>query len=189
MALTTEELLRRAATTAQGRIDHDHQRASDESRRMLELIRQHLFDPRLNVDWMLASLELSHNASSRFRAEIGIAPKRYIDLRRLETARRLLRDTDLEVQDIGTLIGYRRFAAFSHAFKQRTGRRPKAYRDALPPIGPPVADEAPQAAEPQEGILLDDETRQAALRLAQHYGCSTSQAIRRAVLHLSDAVF
>jgi len=38
-------------------------------------------------------------------------------------------------------------------------------------------------------LLLDDETRTAARKLAHRYGCSTSEAIRRSVLHHRDAVF
>ena len=38
-------------------------------------------------------------------------------------------------------------------------------------------------------LILDDETKQAARRLAMHYGCSTSEAIRRAILKHRDSVF
>lgn len=38
-------------------------------------------------------------------------------------------------------------------------------------------------------ILLDDETRTAARQLALRYTCSTSEAIRRAVVRHRDAVF
>jgi hypothetical protein len=38
-------------------------------------------------------------------------------------------------------------------------------------------------------LILDDDTRQAARQLAMRYGCSTSEAIRRAVLRHRDAVF
>lgn len=37
--------------------------------------------------------------------------------------------------------------------------------------------------------MLDDESRAAARQLAARYGCSTSEAIRRAVLSHRDAVF
>ena len=37
-------------------------------------------------------------------------------------------------------------------------------------------------------LLLDSETRTAARELAHRYGCSTSEAIRRSVLHHRDAV-
>lgn len=37
-------------------------------------------------------------------------------------------------------------------------------------------------------ILLDDEVRAAARELAHEYGCSTSEAIRRAVLRHRDTV-
>ena len=38
-------------------------------------------------------------------------------------------------------------------------------------------------------LLLDDEVRAAARDLAYRYGCSTSEAIRRAILRHRDAVF
>ncbi len=38
-------------------------------------------------------------------------------------------------------------------------------------------------------LLLDDDTRQAARQLALRYGCSMSEAIRRAVVRHRDAVF
>ncbi len=192
MRETAEHLLRRAAVAAYELIDRDRGRAQGESGRMLELMRRHLFDPRLDVGWLLAGLKLSHNASSRFRAKIGVGPKRYLEQRRLETACRLLRDTELEVREIGKLVGYRRFAAFSHAFKQRLGRRPKGYRDARPPATEPPAAEPPAAeppaAEPPAPIDVDEETRRAARQLSRHYGCSASEAVRRAVRHRQDAV-
>ena len=36
---------------------------------------------------------------------------------------------------------------------------------------------------------MDEESRQAARQLATRYGCSTSEAIRRAVIRHRDAVF
>lgn len=38
-------------------------------------------------------------------------------------------------------------------------------------------------------LLLDDDTKRAARQLALRYGCSTSEAIRRAVVRHRDAVF
>ncbi len=38
-------------------------------------------------------------------------------------------------------------------------------------------------------LLLDDETRRAAKQLALRYDCSTSEAIRRAVVRHRDAAF
>ena len=38
-------------------------------------------------------------------------------------------------------------------------------------------------------LLLDDDTRRAARQLALRYGCSVSEAIRRAVVRHRDAVF
>lgn len=38
-------------------------------------------------------------------------------------------------------------------------------------------------------LILDEDTKQAARELALRYGCSTSEAIRRAILRHRDAVF
>lgn len=38
-------------------------------------------------------------------------------------------------------------------------------------------------------LILDDESRRAARQLAARYGCSTSEAIRRAILHHRDTLF
>jgi hypothetical protein len=38
-------------------------------------------------------------------------------------------------------------------------------------------------------LMMDNETQRAARELALRYGCSTSEAIRRAVLRHRDAVF
>lgn len=38
-------------------------------------------------------------------------------------------------------------------------------------------------------LILDPETKQAARQLALRYGCSTSEAIRRAVVRHRDSVF
>ena len=38
-------------------------------------------------------------------------------------------------------------------------------------------------------MILDADTKQAARQLALRYGCSTSEAIRRAILRHRDAVF
>lgn len=37
--------------------------------------------------------------------------------------------------------------------------------------------------------MMDEETKRAARQLALRHGCSTSEAIRRAVLHHRDTVF
>ena len=38
-------------------------------------------------------------------------------------------------------------------------------------------------------LILDEDTKQAARQLALHYGCSTSEAIRRAILRQRDTAF
>jgi hypothetical protein len=41
---------------------------------------------------------------------------------------------------------------------------------------------------PRTSLVLDEDVRRAARQLARYYDCSTSEAIRRAILHQRDAV-
>lgn len=48
---------------------------------------------------------------------------------RMETAKRLLRDTDLPIASIATSVGYSDHAHFTRAFTRATGLSPKAFRE------------------------------------------------------------
>jgi len=51
-----------------------------------------------------------------------------VDEVRLDAARTLLCQTDLPVQDVAALLGYRTPSSFARAFGRWTGRSPRAYR-------------------------------------------------------------
>lgn len=48
---------------------------------------------------------------------------------------------------------------------------------------------ATQESNRRTTVVLDEDARQAARDLAHRYGCSASEAIRRAILHHRDTVF
>ena len=64
----------------------------------------------------------------QFHAAVGRPPRAYIEDRRLETAARLLADSELKVWRIGDLVGYGTVQVFSRAFKRWSSLRPSAYR-------------------------------------------------------------
>ncbi len=64
----------------------------------------------------------------RFRELVGESPGAYLRRHRLDTAARLLRDTDHPVGAVATMVGYGSEYAFNRAFHRRHGRSPGRYR-------------------------------------------------------------
>lgn len=89
-----------------------------------------------------------------FHAHVGQSPKAYITELRLETATRLLRDSDLRVWQIAELVGYSGLAVFGKAFARWAGVRPAAYRQQ-------VLDQAADEEGPLAGKVDDRYLRRA----------------------------
>lgn len=97
---------------------------------IVRYIHTHLFDPRLNVAYVLRQCGLTnHNASSRFKASIGIGVRDYIEQQRLEAAKLLLRTSDAEVYLIAEAVGYGYVESFARAFRRAVGCTPCQYRE------------------------------------------------------------
>nr|WP_314543970.1 DNA-binding response regulator [uncultured Massilia sp.] len=63
-----------------------------------------------------------------FRQRLGCSVFDYVRERRFERAERLLRETEMDVNDVAGTVGYRNARNFSTAFKERTGLAPGAWR-------------------------------------------------------------
>ena len=66
--------------------------------------------------------------SRRFKAAIGIAPITFVQLARVEAARRALVSTSRGVEQITLEVGYADARTFRRLFKRLTGLSPRAYR-------------------------------------------------------------
>lgn len=64
----------------------------------------------------------------RFKAATGRTPIEYVQLTRVERAKRLLETGSDPVEDIGWAVGYEDPASFRRLFKRLTGLTPAAYR-------------------------------------------------------------
>jgi AraC-like DNA-binding protein len=118
-----------AAEEAIRRIWRDRKRTRGMVRRMLAYLEKHLFDPNLQVRTVKAALGIHDNTVAlRFHSEVGSSPKVYITNRRMEVARRLLKDTHLPVWRIGELVGFSSLGTFSQRFDGVVGIRPSVYR-------------------------------------------------------------
>ncbi|MGX6602730.1 GlxA family transcriptional regulator [Micromonosporaceae bacterium Da 78-11] len=97
-------------------------------REVQRLIAEHP-DADLSVPALAAHANLSPRQFTRaFAAETGTPPGRYVDRVRLETARRLLEDTDGGVAQIARSSGYGTTEAMRRAFVQVLGVAPAEYR-------------------------------------------------------------
>ena len=63
-----------------------------------------------------------------FKAEMGIGVEDYIISIRINHAKSLLKDTELSVNSIATLVGYKNYTTFFKMFKQTVGITPLEYR-------------------------------------------------------------
>ena len=85
------------------------------------------------VEALASTAGLSRSAlASRFSDLIGHPPAEYLRLWRLQLASTLLRETDLQVAEIGRRVGYGAEAAFSRSFKRHLGLSPEAWRRGAP---------------------------------------------------------
>lgn len=63
-----------------------------------------------------------------FKDNTNVSPMRYLNQIRVEKAEELLSVTDLQIQEIATLVGYPDSLYFSRTFKKLIGEAPLAYR-------------------------------------------------------------
>jgi len=89
---------------------------------------------RLDVPELARIAHLSPAHFSReFRRTFGETPHQYLQMRRLERAAALLRNTDRSVAEICLTVGLRSVGSFTSSFGRMFGVSPTAYRAAYPP--------------------------------------------------------
>ena len=63
-----------------------------------------------------------------FSSTFGDAPLRYLNKKRLETAKEMLLTTDLNIHEVSSKVGYENVNHFINLFKKNTGSTPRAFR-------------------------------------------------------------
>lgn len=80
---------------------------------------------------LINELNYSYSHINRlFTQETGISPSKYLKQQRLNYAKQLLSETDLDLNTIATEIGYTNYSHFSVAFKKELNASPNVYRKA-----------------------------------------------------------
>ena len=92
-----------------------------------------LMEARIDCPITIAAIAKNVKISSRrletlFNAQVGLSPAVYFNRLRLKSAERLLKDTNLTVQEIGLRTGYSSTSSFSRSFKKFSGQAPVVFR-------------------------------------------------------------
>lgn len=96
---------------------------------MLRAIHAQLLKPGLTVKEIKASAGITdNNIACRFRYEMGMTIKRYIDTCRLEIACELLKKEELNVTEVARLVGYAHPQTFYAVFIRERNCSPGAVR-------------------------------------------------------------
>lgn len=96
--------------------------------RAARFIECNLLDPDLNVSSIAASLGITPRYLQKIFATQATTPTSYIQLQRLDMAKRLLARGDRSVTDVAYDVGFNDLSHFGRAFRRLTGVSPSKYR-------------------------------------------------------------
>lgn len=92
------------------------------------MIELHLFS-NLSVEELAKLSNLSLSSFKRqFKAEFNDTPTNYINLKKVEKAKELLRITQMQISEIAYEVGFNDSLYFTRLFRKKTGTTPTAYR-------------------------------------------------------------
>jgi transcriptional regulator GlxA family with amidase domain len=92
---------------------------------VLKFIHTHAFEPSLNVNTVKHGCRIrNNNISTRFRIELGLGIRDYIETLRLYAASRLLQSQRFEIYLVAMAVGYEHQETFCRAFRRHYGCSP-----------------------------------------------------------------
>lgn len=104
-------------------------RCDEPMKKIIWYIEQHLSEP-ITLDDLSEYVYMNKlYFSKRFKDIWGVTPKRYINMMRIERAKKLLITTELSVSDIAKNTGYASVYYFSRFFKQKENISPRRFRE------------------------------------------------------------
>lgn len=95
------------------------------SKKVATLLEQSLARGPISRDIIASHMALSERSLQRKLKEEGTSFQEILDEVRLSLAERYLKDAELSLQDIATLLGFSEVSTFHRAFKRWTGRSPR----------------------------------------------------------------
>jgi AraC-like DNA-binding protein len=103
--------------------------ADEETAKLIDYIAGHYSDQEISLETVQRSLGMSGNKiSALLKESFDMTFKKYVNQIRLQEARRLLKETDRQINDIADQIGYFNVTHFNRVFKESEGCSPNQYR-------------------------------------------------------------
>ena len=125
---TTASLLDSILKTVQSTKQSHLHRLADACRAVIERD----YRNKIGIQEIADQLNVSRNyLSTVFRKETDYSVIEYLNIVRLQHAKRLLRDTNLKIYEIADQVGFSDTYYFSSVFKKQTGVSPSEYRDSM----------------------------------------------------------
>lgn len=100
-------------------------------RSLIDYVNLHLYEPLTPAQLAKAAGMSVRNLSERFRREMGISPMAYVEKRRIEEAKYLLRYGKARISDIAASLQFCSQSHFALVFKKHCGISPGAYRNEI----------------------------------------------------------
>lgn len=105
-----------------------HSSPEKDIRQVIEYMNDHL-SVKVTVAELAGLLHIHPNYFIRlFKSHMGVPPLNYLSRLRIERAKSLLENTDLQVSDIMREVGFDDISTFSRFFKHYTGYNPRQFR-------------------------------------------------------------
>lgn len=102
---------------------------------ILTYIHHHLYEP-LELSRLAAYAGYSpYHFTRLFKAQMGLSPLYYVSSLRLQRAKELLLNTNLNIRDIGLEIGQQSLGTFTTRFTERVGVTPASFRSSMEDTG------------------------------------------------------
>jgi len=103
--------------------------AEDIIQQALDYIQQNQHRPDISLNDVAEAVNLSASHLAHLLKErAGVSYKQYLTSLRIESAKRLLRSTNLTISAVGEAVGYQNATNFYRLFQRETGLTPAAYR-------------------------------------------------------------
>jgi AraC-like DNA-binding protein len=107
---------------------HSHDLSRDFLFVLEDLIRSHISDHRLSLAFIAKICDLQPRTLQRLLKEQGTSFREVVARQRFIAASNFLKETDLPITEISSMLGYTHQAHFGRAFREHAGLSPMAYR-------------------------------------------------------------
>lgn len=107
----------------------NEKKCSNIIKKVMVFLREH-YSEQITVDYVAELYQITPNyLSSKFKKEVGVSFTDYLVDIRMKEALRLLKNTNMQINEIAEKVGYGSYAYFSRTFRKKVGKSAGHYRN------------------------------------------------------------